>query len=137
MTTLKRRIWYGLACTALVAAGTVALLPTDRAVNGLSREDIVEIQHLARMEMWEFAGTALSVRGITHSPRLAWSAVLNRIPPPCKWQNLSGKPRRIGPLEGEFPQNTWLIITTQGDKLTLDKAQGHWRIKEFGVKIPK
>src|SRR5579862_8292470 len=68
MTVLKRRLCYGVACTVLVAAGIVALLPADRALNGLPRKDIVEIQRLIRIETWQFAATMLSSSSIVHAP---------------------------------------------------------------------
>jgi hypothetical protein len=137
MTILKRRICYGVACTVLVAAGMVALLPADRVLNGLPHKDIVEIQHMVRIEMWQFVGTMLSSSRIVHAPRQVWRSVLNRISPPYEWQDLSGQTMMINRQTSTYPQNTWLVITTQGDLFTVDKAQGHWRITNLAVKYAK
>ena len=137
MTILKRRICYGVACTVLGVAGIVALLPTDRALNGLPRKDIVEIQHMLRIEMWRVATSMLSISKLVHAPRETWCSVLNRISPPCEWQDRSGQPRTLNGLTSTFPQNTWGIITTQGDLWTVDKTQGHWRIIEVAIKCAK
>lgn len=132
MTILKRGICYGVACTVLVVVGIIALLPADRAVNGLPSKDIVEIRHVVRIEMWRSAATRLSISRIRHAPRQIWRSVLNRIVPPYDWEDLSGQPTMINGQAATFPQDTWLIITTQGDVFTVDKKQGNWRISGRG-----
>jgi hypothetical protein len=117
MTIIKRRVCSCVACGVLLAAGITAFRPANVAVNGLSSEDITQIRYMVRSEIWRSVATKLSLSGIRHAPREIWHLVSNRITPPEQWQDLS-------PL----PQNTWLIITTQGDLFTLDKRQGHWRI---------
>jgi hypothetical protein len=73
-----------------------------------------------------------------HAPRQTWRSVVNRVSPPYEWQDLSGRPTMINRQTFTFPQNTWLINTTQGDLLwTVDKTQGHWRITNLAVKYAK
>ena len=78
-----------------------------------------------------------SVSRIVHAPHQIWCSVLNRMSPPHEWQDLSGQSMTINGLAGKFPQNTWQIISTQGDLWTVDKTQGHWRITEVAVKCAK
>jgi len=106
--------------------------PANRAVTRLPRKDIVQIQHVVRLEMWRFAATRLSVSKMGHAPRQMWRSVLNRIEPPSDWQDLSGQPTMINGKAATFPQQTWLIFTTQGDCFTVDKREGRWRISGRG-----
>jgi hypothetical protein len=123
MTVLKKRIFYGLGCAVLIAAGIYALLPADPAVNGLSRKDVVQIRDMVRSEISRSATKRLSLSRISHSPRQVWRSVRNRVTPPDQWQDLAGV---TSMKSGEFstlPKNTWLITTTEGDVFIVEKER--------------
>ena len=132
MTILNKRVFYGLGCAVLIAAGISALLPADPAVNGLSHKDVVQIRDIVRGEIWR------SPQRGCHSPglaiRLARFGVrfVTGLRRRTSGQDLAGEPLMKSGESSTLPENTWLITTTEGDVFIVEKREGYWRINGRG-----
>jgi hypothetical protein len=127
MKVRTRKIIIGVAFVSLLLVGAAKLsFRRTQVVDGLSRQDLVQIRNGVRSEIWRqaFPGGALGY--VKYLPRRVWRALATNIDSPERWENVSGQHTMRNGQSTFFEENTWLVFTSDGNALLLEKRKCHW-----------
>ena len=127
MKVRTREIIIGVAFVSLLLVGAAELgFRRIQVVDGLSRHDIVQIRNSVRSEIWRQSFPGGSLGYVKRIPRHVWRALATNVDPPERWDNVSGQHTERNGQSTNFAENSWVVLTSDGDGFLLEKRAGHW-----------
>ena len=127
MTRRKKIILFLAAAAVFLALALTVWFPgRTPPVKGLSSQDIREIRRRVRVEVWNRHVPPWRQLHLKYLARDLRGALLTVVEPPQQWDNVSGQHAQIDGQSTEYPDDSWLVLTTDGEAYLLQKIGGHW-----------
>ena len=138
MTRRKKIILFLAAAAVLLAVALTVWFPgLTPPVKGLSSQDIKEIRGPVQRQIWYLFCHLYMPRlpyRLLHAhakqiPFIMRETFLTTVAPPQQWDNVSGQDTVINGQTTVWPDNTWIVPTSDGQAYVLQKIGGQWRLK--------
>jgi hypothetical protein len=128
MKARTRAILSVMAVALLLVAAALLVPRRPSGLQDLSGQDIAQIRKRVRVEILRRALGAWSLAQMRHFPRQIRHALTTHIDPPDRWDNVSGHYTMINGQSTNFADNSWVVLTSNGEGFVVVKHGQEWWI---------